>query len=913
MTIASSIWRGSSLSQLLHATWLRAMFSVAVSIAFLLPCPKALAQNLNTVVHFNIKAQPLNSALLDFGRQAHVQIMFASKVAWGQMRTEPMVGKYTGREALAELLRRTQLGYVVRGNTVEIVPDPDKINKENSHTSLHEYRRNKAGSKGQRHQDPGGKAGQPKKKSREINKIAALHEVLVTGTHIVGIKTTASPIQTYSRNEIYATGAGNIGNFIQTLSASLGDVSEQVTGAEQGGPSYTLGNSVDGVGFDLRGLGAQSTLVLVNGQRVAPGGQDGNFTDVSLIPLSIISHIDVETDSESAVYGSDAVGGVVNINTLRAFNGSETRLRYGSVTNGGRHETQASETWGSTLSGGSVVLGYEYADQTPLAAASRTFTENAPPPYDLLPEESRHGLYASLSKALQGNVVINGFALYGHRNDTSNFVNFGTIFKEAVKVSSYIVDVSMRKKFESGGIGTASVDYSRNDSALNEMIKGLGTVGAFVPYDSPHGRGLLVSSDLGYSGWFGHLNGGRVGFAAGIQAREERFRYTNYSGGLAAYTKSRLVMSEYMEIEAPVLPRLRLTVSARHERYSDFGSTINPKVGLAWTPSKDVAVTGTYSTAFVAPSVNELVPSDNGVYAPLPDPKNTAPCNPYNPSDRAGCTNTLLISGGNPNLGPEKAKTWTAGVRLHPRRVPNLDAVISIYDIRYDNIINTAFSVLPSVLDCLEYSGTLGPAVVQRNLNTQQLQKTYPQAGNPLGIDESTVTTLCDGRFINVSRLTTSGVDFDIKYFAAIHGVLWHSELSGTRILSYRSRFSSVARSKNFLNTAYNPVALRLRFGEIARVGPFSGAVFANFTGPYKNNRVTPEVPIASWTTIDMSATYRVHLGTRHSNAVITAGVTNLTDKNPPFVLNPTVPLNFDGANANSRGRFVYIQLSVKL
>jgi outer membrane cobalamin receptor len=101
-----------------------------------------------------------------------------------------------------------------------------------------------------------------------------------------------------------------------------------------------------GAGVNLRGLGSDATLVLVNGHRLSPTGA-GNFVDISQIPVGAIDRIDVVTDGSSAIYGSDAVGGVVNIRLRNDFDGAETRLQYGSMADGGPDEYGVEQTFRS--------------------------------------------------------------------------------------------------------------------------------------------------------------------------------------------------------------------------------------------------------------------------------------------------------------------------------------------------------------------------------------------------------------------------------------------------------------------------------------------------------------------------------------------------------------------------------------
>src|SRR6202789_3067941 len=132
-------------------------------------------------------------------------------------------------------------------------------------------------------------------------------------------------------------------------------------------------NSVNGNAPNLRGLGSGATLVLINGHRVAPGNSDGSFVDISMIPLTAVERVEIVTDGASAIYGSDAVGGVVNIILRTKFDCADTRVQYGSVTDGSSHNVTVGQTVGTDWTGGSGVLSYQYFDQTALAARSRVF------------------------------------------------------------------------------------------------------------------------------------------------------------------------------------------------------------------------------------------------------------------------------------------------------------------------------------------------------------------------------------------------------------------------------------------------------------------------------------------------------------------------------------------------------------
>jgi iron complex outermembrane receptor protein len=154
---------------------------------------------------------------------------------------------------------------------------------------------------------------------------------------------TALPVQVLTRKEIAATGAVNVEQLLQTVSAmtsSGATVNSSASGATTGGLS----------GISLRGLTSLRTLVLINGRRVAPYGigfvGDSVSVDVNSIPLAAIERVEVLKDGASAVYGSDAIAGVVNFILRKDFAGVELTADYGETTQGGAHFKRFTGTWG---------------------------------------------------------------------------------------------------------------------------------------------------------------------------------------------------------------------------------------------------------------------------------------------------------------------------------------------------------------------------------------------------------------------------------------------------------------------------------------------------------------------------------------------------------------------------------------
>ncbi len=152
-----------------------------------------------------------------------------------------------------------------------------------------------------------------------------LDRITVTGSNIPRVTTeTASPVQVITRQEIDRTGKATIGEYLQTLTSD---------GAGSIPKSFGTGFAGGGSGISLRGLGAASTLVLLNGRRMAPYGlaDDGQkvFTDLSVIPMDAVERVEVLKDGASAIYGSDAIAGVVNIILRNDFTGAIAKASYG--------------------------------------------------------------------------------------------------------------------------------------------------------------------------------------------------------------------------------------------------------------------------------------------------------------------------------------------------------------------------------------------------------------------------------------------------------------------------------------------------------------------------------------------------------------------------------------------------------
>jgi len=193
-----------------------------------------------------------------------------------------------------------------------------------------------------------------------------LEEIVVTGSLIRDTEAAGSKLTVIGRDQIDASGYGKIEDVLATVTQNFNQVNGAVV---EGNHFFNLNRGAE---VQLRGLGAGTTLTLINGQRQGASGLQGMFTDVSTIPASAVERIEILPDGATALYGSDAIGGVVNIILRRNFNGFETRLR-ASTAGGDANERGIAQLWGHSWSRGHVLLGFEYNDSAALTCSARAY------------------------------------------------------------------------------------------------------------------------------------------------------------------------------------------------------------------------------------------------------------------------------------------------------------------------------------------------------------------------------------------------------------------------------------------------------------------------------------------------------------------------------------------------------------
>ncbi|MYI77203.1 MAG: TonB-dependent receptor plug domain-containing protein [Gammaproteobacteria bacterium] len=195
-----------------------------------------------------------------------------------------------------------------------------------------------------------------------------IEEVVVTGSRIVRTDLEGtSPVQIFDRVEITRSGQTSIGQLLREIPSVAG-----------GAQTTQINNGGDGTNrISLRGLGSTRTLVLMNGRRLPPSSTGlastnlSSAVDLNTIPVSMVDRIDVFKDGASAIYGSDAVAGVVNIITRRDFQGMELNVQSGITQEGDGARNVVDLTIGGSSDTGSFMAYAGYVDEGSICACDR--------------------------------------------------------------------------------------------------------------------------------------------------------------------------------------------------------------------------------------------------------------------------------------------------------------------------------------------------------------------------------------------------------------------------------------------------------------------------------------------------------------------------------------------------------------
>ncbi len=898
-----------------HAVRVAVLSALAI---FAAPISSAHAEK----IQLDVAAGEAPDALKEFIRQTGLQLIFDFD-SIAAFKTHAVSGQYDAAEALTRMLSNTGLAFefvnertvtVTRKEAITQRPKviPTKVSYERDAIATSEVERVRLAqaveAAASSHETS---ALESASKEDLSERRVQLEEVVVTGSHIRGAQNLSSPIIQFDREAIDRGGYATTQQLIQSLPQNLNNVSDSTqVGQLNGGP----GGSFSGSGINLRGLGSASTLVLVNGRRLAPSGTSGSFVDVSTIPLSAIERVDVLTDGASAIYGSDAVGGVVNLVLRNDFQGAETRLRYGSVTQGSHSEWQAGQILGSSWDSGNAMLSYEFYDRTELDGSDRDFyrPKGSVSGFKLIPEQRRHGAFGLVSQDVTSRIELFGSARFGQRETEYSYRDGlgDAITKD--KVEQYGASAGLKAEFGKTWQVQGAIAIDESHSQARDF-----TADTALP-TSTIAKSNLRSLDVIADGAIAHLRGGEARLALGSQFREEQIR-TDYAYSTDEPTFSRETYATFAELSMPwigpvnALPgvqRLETTFAARYEHYSDFGKAFDPKLGFSWIPVAGLNIRGTWGTSFRAPLLTEMNPAD--VYVDVfPD---LVP-------EVGGTSTAMFVLGSGVELKPEESTNLSLGFDL---TIQKLDVSFTYFDIDYEHRIRSPF---PAGYNFDVITDPRYSPVVSRNFDPSEIARLL---ATPYAICFTPDYDICssmptpeqidvvvDGRITNLARVRTNGFDFSASYNAQAIGGAWQFGIAGTKLLRNDEQLMASMPHASIMNNVWAPVDLKLRNSLSYSREAFSAVGFINYVDSYKDQRSAlwsggrQGSKVGSWTTVDVTLQYELGgvLGWQGFKEV-TASVSgrNILDRDPPFI-GHLYGLHFDGVNANPLGRFISAQV----
>jgi outer membrane receptor protein involved in Fe transport len=319
-----------------------------------------------------------------------------------------------------------------------------------------------------------------------------VEEIVVTGTRITDPSlTSASPIAVVSFEQIQAVGTTNLEEFVRSIPQAVAAEGSNTNNGNQGAAT-----------IDLRNLGRERTLVLVDGKRFVPFDTQG-WVDVSMIPVSMIERVEVVTGGASAVYGSDAIAGVVNFIMKKNFQGVEGTVQYGVSGKGDANKLDLSATAGGKLAEGkgNFTINATYTDQKAVYQGARDFSNFALAAADFSPGGS--------STAPEGILLLsNGFRQFdANGNLVPRFQKFN--------FNPYNLLQVPQKKWTATAMGhydiSDSIEYYARLSVANNRVETIiaptGTFGfpfdinyATNPFLTAQAKGVLAAEDTAANG-----------------------------------------------------------------------------------------------------------------------------------------------------------------------------------------------------------------------------------------------------------------------------------------------------------------------------------------------------------------------------------------------------------------------------
>lgn len=678
-----------------------------------------------------------------------------------------------------------------------------------------------------------------------------VERIVVTGTHIRKIDTeSVSNVKIIDKKEVEKSGQSSVADFVQTLAVSAeGSYSSSTVNDTRGTVSQV----------NLRGLGAQNTLVLLDGRRLPDEGGEG-VVDLSVIPMAAIERIDVLLDSASAIYGSDATGGVINIITRKNYTGTTFLARGTQHSMPGGEERLYNMVTGTSNEKYSTITTLSYRHVEPIFYRDRDWTKEGlsmysfPANYQTIKDGAWHkspncpadnqeidmrgtgvlgcsynyGATSAFSPestqiSLLNNSeykITNRLSFFSSLTAARNVNKWNmapnagefTISKEDIAANPDIItdlgiptentedgiliayrtlpwglrtweedntsfgatlglkgELGDAWNWEVSGSNVRGKKFSINPEGFlreNGLVDAI-SEGSYNPFSTDLSAIGAVADELSYqpfvitttemrtyngifSGEAFELPGGPVGIAVGVNRIEQEYQKQidrqSERGDIFGVEEDkgdsgdREVNAVFAELALPVIKGIDLQLAVRHDKYSDFGSTTNPKVGVSVRPLQSLLIRANWSTGFKAPTLKDLYLGQQVGLANVQDLP-TCRANGIADADCPLSTEIRAIARGNRDLKEETSQTYNMGVAFEP--LAGNSVSFDYWNTEIKDIVSTVDS--QDLLEAIADGRSLGKSSVTRDaagnlseINVETLNLgTKKEAGYDIGLELS--------------------------------------------------------------------------------------------------------------------------------------------------------------------------------
>ena len=819
----------------------------------------------------------------------------------------------------------------------------------------------------------------PEKSSDSTN----LEKYQVTGSHIKRLDIEGpAPVTVIDEKEIRLSGASTLNELLKNMTLNTGFMLHE---------NLPLSQTPGAASINMRGLGQDATLILLNGRRTSnfPYAHNNaeSFVDLNSIPLAAIDRVEVLKDGASAIYGSDALAGVINIILKKDYDGSDISLSYGVSAEGDADETHVNFIKGISSDKDNLTFVVDYFNRQSFLMSDRSFSRTAYQPdinptygndytaWDFHPANyydtgSTFGDFATGGAAV---AAYNGFfdpnpwisavpeserigGVVSYKRDISTDLTFFTdLMLSQVNTNYQFAPTAFWGEYDVDAIGNpvelpaahpanpegqdlyllwrmtdlgprindiktdsirlvagfegvykdwdweTAVLHSNSKSSLtgknyasisaiqtafnNNQLNPFGTssqadLNAVRTTISRDAETTTQGMDVKFSGEVGMLADGPVLMAVGATYLSEEFKdspdalsaaYDIVGQGFTAGEGDRNSTAVFAELNLPIQQNMEVQLALRGENYSDFGSTLNPKVAIKYRPSQNLMLRASAGTAFRAPSLSELHQSESTVYGTYVD---TAACNAFGGAD-CDPQELAVVVASNPDLDAEESTSYYLGMLFEPTKKFSLGIDYWNYDQK--NIVTN------NTQDVIDQNDTVNNVI---------------RAG---GLTDPIIVVF--DQYSNSANRKTDGIDLELKYSWDTSAGKFALKNVTTKVLGFKERIRSADPYEDKSGTYQFP-DLRNRLSLLWSENDFSAVIHANYINSYKDlTYETDGHKVDSYMAYDGQLTY-----SGLDNYKLIFGINNILDEEPPF--SNASYTGYDESMHNPIGRFFYIRLN---